>query len=679
MGRFQYLFRFCCDPGHNRERELDSLVEFVKAMGADDVMVFCNVQELNTGHTTPQEQEVYLRLLEDVRERLPDGVTLSVNQWHSLMHMDQGKTLKPGQDFRLMRDADGKEATLCVCPAGEAWLEYISGLYARYAGVMPLRLWIEDDFRFHNHAPLSWGGCFCQAHLDRFSRAAGKELDRADFVRGMLQPGAPHPYRRVWLDSCRDDLLLAAGRIGQAVEEVCPTAQLGLMSSLPQVHAAEGRDWAALLVKLARGNPMALRIHLPAYSEMSPGRYMLAFNQVSMLNRAFVPPETEVYPELENFPYSLYTKSRAFTRFQMLSALPLNVRGMTIDLFDLNGNGIVWPENWQEMFRALRPILDSLQDTGVFQARALGVRVLVHPDSSYTLHTRQGREMEELYPHETLFAGLFGAYGISFSYVTSLRSLEPGDIVAVCGQVLRNFDPQSVAQLFGNHFVLLNGDAAETLYGMGLGHLAGIASCRWIAQDSGAVSYEQAEDGRVYGGIHEARASAMVSCCDVLSIRYSETADVRAMSGFYGFDRGRVCHGQAIIGGSVYIFPFGRLRHPTEIPPMLLNALRAQMLADYLPATRTVPRAIGLPHLNVYAYWLENRLALYAVNAAMDDCPQLEFRLDSTRVVSVQAQGSARGARAYQPEFRMEGERLTLMDRLPAFESVLLLISFEDG
>jgi len=52
MGRFQYLFRFCCDPGHNRERELDSLGEFVKAMGADDVMVFCNVQELNTGQCT---------------------------------------------------------------------------------------------------------------------------------------------------------------------------------------------------------------------------------------------------------------------------------------------------------------------------------------------------------------------------------------------------------------------------------------------------------------------------------------------------------------------------------------------------------------------------------------------------------------------------------------------------
>ena len=54
-----------------------------------------------------------------------------------------------------------------------------------------------------------------------------------------------------------------------------------------------------------------------------------------MLTRAMLPSETEVYPELENFPFSLFSKSRRFTRFQLLSALPLDLAGITIDLYDL--------------------------------------------------------------------------------------------------------------------------------------------------------------------------------------------------------------------------------------------------------------------------------------------------------------------------------------------------------
>ena len=35
-----------------------------------------------------------------------------------------------------------------------------------------------------------------------------------------------------------------AGLIGDAVHEVSPTTRVGLMSSVPEVHCAEGRDWA---------------------------------------------------------------------------------------------------------------------------------------------------------------------------------------------------------------------------------------------------------------------------------------------------------------------------------------------------------------------------------------------------------------------------------------------------
>ena len=47
-----------------------------------------------------------------------------------------------------------------------------------YATVKPNMVWVEDDFRFHNHAPLEWGGCFCDLHIAEFSKRAGRELSR---------------------------------------------------------------------------------------------------------------------------------------------------------------------------------------------------------------------------------------------------------------------------------------------------------------------------------------------------------------------------------------------------------------------------------------------------------------------------------------------------------------------
>ena len=300
---FRYIFRFCCDPGFNDESELQSLERYVREARIDDVAVFANVEELNTGHMTKEEQDVYLRLMERVRDLLSGmGVTFSVNHWHSVMHADLGKRMDPSLGFRPMVDVEGNEAALCVCPLCEKWQRHIAGLYARYARLEPSILWVEDDFRLHNHAPLVWGGCFCEEHMRLYSERAGKALTREEFLRGVLRPGPPHPYRKIWLDVSRETMLSAARAIGQAVREASATAKVGLMSSVPSVHAAEGRDWHALLGALAAGLPPVDRIHLPGYQEQAPGAYLAGFNRVALLNRAFLPRETEVYPELENYP-----------------------------------------------------------------------------------------------------------------------------------------------------------------------------------------------------------------------------------------------------------------------------------------------------------------------------------------------------------------------------------------
>lgn len=657
---FKYIFRFCCDPGFNDQEEIEALMDYVDAADVDDVAVFCNVEEINTGHMSFAEQDIYLNLLKTLQPLLEKkGITMSVNHWHSVMHADLGKKFAPNQNFRPMVDIQGRAAELCVCPLCENWQHYIGRIYARYAEFDPSILWVEDDFRLHNHDPLFWGGCFCDEHMRIYSERAGKELTREEFLAGVLQPGDPHPYRKIWLDVARETMLSAARAISTAVREVSATSKVGLMSSVPYVHAAEGRDWHAILNTLAGGVNPVNRIHLPGYQETVPSTYLHNLNMVSMMNRAMIPENTEVYPELENFPFSLFSKSRRFTRFQLLSGLPLDLAGITIDLYDLNGNGIVWEDGYQDMLKEVKPYLNELTRMGVFKGQRKGVQVLYSQKASYHLHTTAGTSMEELYPQEYFWAGLLPAMGIPYAYCDHIPE---GEIVACSGQVLRNFSNEEVTALFEKNFVILTGDAAEVLIDLGLGHLAGIESAKWIKQDNGTYAFEQVTNGKTYRGRKNARASAIVVCSDVLDVTYREDAKVEEYSAMYDSFRRRTLPCQSVVNGKVLIYPFGHFGAPGHIPVMLLNALRQEILQDVLlNAKAPFPMVQGLPYLEPHYLNRNGEEYLYLVNSSSDDVEgvHLSAPLDGSYPVWHSADASLR-----------EGSLKDLT--IPAMETVLV-------
>ena len=81
---FQYIFRFCCDPGFNDAEEIPALLRYVDEADIDDVAVFANVEEINTGHMSFDEQDVYLAMMRKISALLAEkGVTMSVNQCHA--------------------------------------------------------------------------------------------------------------------------------------------------------------------------------------------------------------------------------------------------------------------------------------------------------------------------------------------------------------------------------------------------------------------------------------------------------------------------------------------------------------------------------------------------------------------------------------------------------------------
>lgn len=679
---FSYLFRFCCDPGFNDKQEIGALMQFVDDARIDDVMVFANVEEINTGHMSFTEQDVYIKMMKEIKAKLePKSITLSINQWHSLMHADLGKKLREGQDFRLMVDPYGNQSRLCVCPLCDNWRGYITELYARYAAIEPYMLWVEDDFRLHNHDPLVWGGCFCEEHMKLYSQQAiaygltNYPLTREEFVAGVLKAGEVHPYRKIWLDISRQAMVENAELIGKAVHAVSPNIRIGLMSSAPHIHAAEGRDWHGILKGLGGEMPPVNRIHLPGYVEPSPSGYMLNFNSVSMLTRAMVPTETEIYPELENFPYSRFTKSRKFTRFQLLSAMPLNLSGMTIDLYDLNGNGIVWEEGYQDTLRDTKDYLNRLTELGVFKQAGKGVHVMYDEKSSYTLYPKEGISMEELYPQEMFFSALLHAYGIPCVY-SSDRHLK-GQIIAISGQYLRNLSADEIKLLLQNNFVILEGTAAMTLYDMGLGELANIENALFRRQNDGSYAYEQVCNGKHYCGIDRPRASALLLCCDCLDVKYSEVSEeITMLCNSY---RQKTMNGLTLAKENLLIYPFGDFQSFPVFPQMLLNNIRQALLQEIVALAGeqydAPPFVVGEPYLNPYFYETLTGFALYLVNAATDDLSQIHIQVGNRKISHMQAVSSVDNETkeiSFAPDEKRAGV-IKLELPLKSMETVLLL------
>jgi len=660
---YEYILRLCVQPGHHEAERIEALVQFCRRAHIDEVMFFINCEELNQGHLTHAETEEWLDVARRARPRLAKlGVRTSLNPWQTILHFDNGRHFKPSQRWTAMVDSNGRAATAQACPLCPAWRRYVVESYARYARIKPYTVWVEDDFRLHNHAPLHWGGCFCDRHLKAFAAKIGHPVRRAEFVKRMLQPGEPHPWRTIWLDLHRDLWNDLAKRIGDAVVKVSPRTRIGLMSSVPAVHGAEGRDWYGLLRNLSGGNAVISRPHLPAYTEEPPGRYLWLYTMITQATQASVPPETLFYPEIDNFAVSntRFSKSHRFVRFQMLLATGIGTRGMTLNIFDMMGNGIHANERYETVLAASKPFLDRSVGLNLHLRDQQGVRVLFSPESSRRVHTSAGIEMTELYSRETFWAGLLSSHGIANAYAKTMPS--KSGIAAISGQFFRNLSAAEIESLFERHALILDGEAAATLLDMGLGHLIGARRGRWLASGTGAFAYEQVCDGRRYAGISEARMSGQGQAGDLFAIEYHEGADIRSrIVDARGHD---TAAGLTVIGGRCAILPYGRtpvwpMSHLTDVRQAQLR----QVLYDIAPAANVPTCVLDAPYLAVQHFRRADGDVIIVANASLDDVPAIEL-LGSVAATRGTVLDSADAAARWRPvRFAKRGG--LLIDRRP--------------
>ncbi|MEW6287580.1 MAG: hypothetical protein AB1509_15260 [Chloroflexota bacterium] len=469
-------------PRQNPADLTAQLLELIQSAPVDEVMFFYFGEEQNNGHETLEEIQTWIEHSRPFRQALKErGIAVSLNPWHTLLHGDSGRRLKDGQHWQTMVDPNGHAAQAVVCPLDPDWQAYYLETLNLYAREGFRVVWIDDDIRYHNHAPLDWGGCFCPLHVAEFNHRAGTNASREEIVRACLAPGEPHPWREIWFDMWQDTQLEFLAKCRTVLE--AGGARMGLMSSLMEAHAAEGRRWADWWKTFGGDKAPVHRPHFWGYSD-APGSHLIFGIAHLDQNRSIQPADIESGPEIENFPYGRWNKSYRQTFAQMAVALTLGATNLNVSLFDFMGNRLADDPTRADFLKRIRPNLEFLQQTFPSVFQSAGVGLPWSEDLGRRIHLPEGATWRDLQVHARGWAYWLGAAGMAFS------AREQDAVNAVAGASVWGLDDDQIRRLLSRG-LLLDGVAAHILAERGFGAEIGIRSARMVTQNELLYSIER--------------------------------------------------------------------------------------------------------------------------------------------------------------------------------------------
>jgi len=527
MNKYRYILRYYIDPGFQENERIEELLRFCEEGKIEEVMLFCNAEELNSGHVTAAELEPWFGMAIKLKKRLDAvGIDLSLNPWTTTVHTPRGRLLKPGQNFTLMVGEAGRDNGVTACPLCPEWRSYLSHLFALMAERLnPVAIWIEDDFRLHNHgSQLGYAGCYCHMHLEKFSGIVGKKVTREEVLQAILTPGKPHPWRKIWLNLNNLAFHEAAVMLHDAVHRANPSTRLALMCGLVDTASTEGRDWHQLQNALGFEPAFMVRPTMSPYTEIWGMRKYPVYARQSV---ASMKRPLEVYPELESGPrHGPYSKGANYAAFELFSAALFGSSGITMNIFDMMGCGTGIDPHFSKKLAEIKPVLNALRALNIDDDNSCGLNILCKPDIAEYIHSTSARKPDGLFNFSSEWGKVAYILGIAHRYTAEVTP-ENG-MYAVSDQTFRGLSDKAIMSLLGGS-LLLDAKAVEVLHERGFGKYVGVCPAKWHKLNESGFAYEEIiEKDPVVYGLANPRITAQRAAKIMLEMIVADGAEIRS-------------------------------------------------------------------------------------------------------------------------------------------------------
>lgn len=651
LSPFENSLRIQITPDEYAKERIRGLVLHCKKYGFTSVIFLTTGEEFFLGHISPEEIKPWVETIKSAAKELREnGIGVSLHHWIGIGHLDRGIRLKEGQDFTTMVDFNGKRSLSVACPLDENWQQHFSSLLTYLIKeIQPDYYWVEDDFRLHNHAPLEWGGCFCEKHIAQFNKLLGTSYTRAEFCEKAFQKGEPTKEREAWLTISRETMLSYASLIYKIVKTANPSTNIALMTSFPEEHCLEARDWTELFEIFSGGKEKLNRIHLPGYFERSGKDYMYDFNAISMAIRAFSPKDTKILPELENGSINPFRKNARYLQFQLESAIPLCLSGMTYNVYDPVANGTVEAFGFAQAVQKLTPYMQAVMETGACYSHLQGVVIPI--DEKIVYKKKINNNFYDLRTNLFNTAAYASALGLSYRY--SKEKSFNGETVFLFGDAVYIFTDEELKTLFKNNNVVVDGGAALLLKERGLLSLIGAKDAQLYPAETGYQTYEQIVGEEEIYGIKGFRASCRLAAGDFVKIDYIDEKARKILSRVYNAE-GTLEWNAFVQGENVLINPF-------VVDKKLytqFSELRRCFVSNFVEDKAKVVVNTRTEGVNPYVYLGEKETTVMFVNGTLENLDKTEFFIkgvDFDKILSVDKDGVLR-----EVAFEYDGGRVSV-------------------
>jgi hypothetical protein len=461
-------------------QQTDGLIAYCKENHIPHVIFFSgNHWDMGWNHPTLVEAKSRVEVLRLVFSRMRAArLRTSINIWATLGHDDIGRDERERFSWQFMVGDDGAESRAIPCPIDPQWRAYIGKLYGLFAQLEPEIMYIDDDFRYHNHSPVSWG-CFCPLHLEEMARRTGKRQSREELVHQIVSAWPqPTEERRCWFDLCDDSFLEVARIISDAVKAASPKTHMGLMCSDPNTHAAEGRRWLDMVQAFSvSGNQPVLRPHYASYQE---GTYREIPSQLTCMRKLqpLLDGKMRLTPELENDPCTGFSKSVRLTRLEIALSLFLVPPDITLDILSFVDTRFDYDMAIDQMLRDSYDYFGGICDWSSQCRNERGLQILW--DERFPLHRKVDVDRMTVLPAPRVWEGAMDLMGFAGTFY-------PDEVKLASRSYLEERTEDEIATLLRGK-LLLDGDAAVFLAERGFGSQIGLKDIQPL---HGAYNYER--------------------------------------------------------------------------------------------------------------------------------------------------------------------------------------------
>lgn len=318
--------------------------------------------------------------------------------------------------------------------------------------------------------------------------------------------------------------------------------------------------------------------------------------------------------------FMTFAKDSETLRFQLESAIPLEIEGMTYDIYDFVGNGTIEAFGYGPAVEGITDYLTAVYESGYAYNDLKGITIPIDEKNSYNRPIKDS--FWDLYPDEFYFGAALQGHGIS-ARCSKEKTLKDEVVVLAAGGVY-NYTDAELRALFTDNHVILEGKAAMLLIDRGLGELFGGKAYQAYVSDMDVQAYEQIEGDKLVNGIPGYRASAFSRTGDYVVIQYSMMPEVQ--SRVYDFNHNEIGYGSVIANGHLVV-PYVVDKFCAD----QLHPLRGKILCDYIDALgKTFART---NYANTYAYYSKGeKNVLILVNSTLNNLLVTKFKLTGEKV-----------------------------------------------